>query len=168
MITAAATADEREEAQAQYKASLILKLLEYVTWPEGSGPGEGEAIVIGVVGDSPLLDKLNQLANFSSLDPKPVVRSVSTEEELADIHVAFLSTEDETELKQDLENIGELRILTLSDKEGFVELGVMVNFMKDLDATSKEKFEVNISAVKNAEMKISSRFLKLAKIHDEG
>ena len=152
------------EEMAQYKAGLLVKLVEYVTWPDGSGPAADESIVIGVWGDSPMLPPLKQLANFSALNPKPEVKKVVEGDDLSAVHLMFIPTTDEAKLDEILAAIGDQKILTMSDCVGFGNKGVMVNFAKEVNAKTKEKFEVNLTAVKGADLKISSKFLKLAKI----
>lgn len=164
----AARAQSDEQAVAAYKAALMIKLVEYVSWPEGQGPAAGEAIVIAVVGDSRIFEELEKIANFSALEPKPKVRHLDEDDNFEGTHVMFITTSDEITLATILGKIESESILTVGDAEGFGKAGVMVNFVKDVDAKAKEKFEVNLPKVKDANLKISSKFLKLARIIEEG
>ncbi|MCB2229168.1 YfiR family protein [bacterium] len=161
-------AQQDEQAVAAYKAALLIKLVEYVSWPEGQGPADGEPIVISVVGDSKVYDELAKIANFSALEPKPKVQHLAEDDEYTGTHVMFITTDDEATLATILGKAASESILTIGDAEGFGEAGVMVNFIRDVDAKKKEKFEVNLTKVKDASLKISSKFLKLAHIIEEG
>lgn len=157
-----------EQAVAAYKAALMIKLVEYVSWPEGQGPAAGESMVISVVGDSKIFEELQKVANFSALEPKPKVQHLAEDGDFSGTHVMFITTSDESTLATILGKIESESILTVGDAEGFGQAGVMVNFIRNVDAKAKEKFEVNLPKVKDADLKISSKFLKLARIIEEG
>jgi len=51
--------------------------------------------------------------------------------------------------------------LTIGDTKGFAQQGVIINFyIKD----EKVRFEINVDAAKRANLKISAKLLRLAKI----
>ncbi|MCX5637000.1 MAG: YfiR family protein, partial [Planctomycetota bacterium] len=51
-------------------------------------------------------------------------------------------------------------VLTISEMEGFIEKGGMINFITE---ESKVRFEINDSAAKKSGLQISSKLLSLAK-----
>jgi len=148
-----------------YEAAMSIKFIEYLTWPEGSGPASGKPTIISVLGDSPITPKLKQLASFSSLKIKPKVQTVSADDDLSTTNILFITTTDKSELNKIIEKIKDFHLLTISSSDGFAKLGVMVNFFSEnIDGRTKVKFEVNLDAVKNKGLKIASSLLKLAKI----
>ena len=165
LVSATAIGEPSSEARAQYKASLILKLLEYVSW-EKDGPAKGEAMVVGIVDDAPLAKKMKELASFSGLDPKPEIREMKAGDDLSDCHVIYVSASDVAGAEATIAKLGDNKIFTISDADGLIQSGVMVNFIQESETGVKEKFEVNLTRVQEESMKISSKFLKLARVYE--
>ena len=69
----------------------------------------------------------------------------------------------EAELAQILKKVNEKPVLTISDSEYFARYGVMVNFYQE-EGKSNIKFEVNKMTLGFADLKMSSRLLKLATV----
>ncbi len=67
---------------------------------------------------------------------------------------------DENELKRILGRAYSDKILTISDNEGFGEMGVVFNlFIQE----ERVRFEINTEAAARSEVKISSKVLSIAK-----
>ena len=165
LLATAIVGEPSSDSRAQYQASLLIKLLEYVTWEEG-GPDKGEAIVVGVIDDAPLAKKLSAVASFSGLDPKPQIRELKADDDIAGCHVIYVSASDIGDAEATVARIGESQILTISDADGLIQSGVMVNFIQESETGVKEKFEVNLTQVQDAGIKISSKFLRLARVYE--
>lgn len=151
-------AGDQEDA---YESAMIIKLVDYVTWAASGGPEAGQPLVIGVVGDVPLFDRLEKTAAFASTDPKPVVKKITADNDLAGIHFLFIPSESKDALDGLLQIAQEKSILTIADTDGLGEAGVVLNFYAD---GAKVKFEVNLASAKAKGLKISSKLLKLARI----
>ncbi len=150
--------------EIEYKADFIVKIVDYITWPAGAGVnGQGE-ISIGVLGDSPLIPKLKELAAArTQAGTKMSVSSVTLESDLAAYQILFISTEDKTELATILKKVDKAPVLTVSDAYYFARYGVMVNFFsEEVDGKPKIKFEVNQMTLGMVGLKMSSKLLKLA------
>jgi hypothetical protein len=148
------------DADSNYKADFILKLINYTEWPAGAGSGPDGSVVIGVVGQSPITAVLKDLAAKKAAEGKKVtVRALSPDDSLSGCQIAFLPSQDKTELAKFLKKVDGNPILTVSDCESFARHGVMVNFVKE---NNKVKFEVNTMVVSGNGLKISSQLLKLA------
>ena len=150
--------------EIDHEADFIVKAVDYVTWPDGAGTNADGAIVIAVLGDSPLTAKLTELAAKKSGEgTKMVVTAMTLEDDLTACQVLFLPTEDKAELAKILKKLNEAPVLTISDAEYFARYGVMINFYKK-DGKSSIKFEVNTMTLGFAKLKMSSRLLKLATV----
>lgn len=165
LLAAAIAGEPSSDTRAQYKASLIIKLLEYVSWEKG-GPEKGEAMIIGVIDDTPLAKKLAEVASFSALDPKPEIREMSADGDFSSCHVVYVSSTDVAGAESTLTEIGDSTLFTISDGDGLIQSGVMVNFIQQSETGLNEKFEVNLTQVQDAGMKISSKFLRLARVYE--
>jgi len=150
----------------EYKADFIVKLMDYVTWPDGAGSDRTGSVVIAVVGESPLTPRLEELAQKRSKEGKKVVvKTISLDDSLADCQILFMPSKDKGDLAKVLKGLQDAPVLTVSDAEYFARHGVMINFFEDnVGGKSKVKFEVNRTTIKMSGLKLSSRLLKLAKI----
>jgi hypothetical protein len=160
------TAFSRDESQndIDYKADFIVKIVDYVTWPEGAETGADDTVVIAVVGESSLTSKLTELAAAkTNSGTKMSVKTVTLEDDLTDCQILFIPTEDKAELAPILKKVNKVPVLTISDSYYFARYGVMVNFYKE-EGNDKVKFEVNTMTMKFVKLKMSSKLLKLATV----
>lgn len=142
-----------------YKADFIVKLIDYVQWPAGSGTDAGGSVIIGVVGQSPISQSLKTAAEGKKI----TIKAVSAGDPLTDCQIIFITTKDKSELASILKKVGGKPVVTVSDCSGFAGFGVMINFFTE-DGSGKTKFEANTLAAGDAGIKISSQLLKLAKL----
>ena len=76
-------------------------------------------------------------------------------------HILFISSSEEKRLAKILEILKDSSVLTVGEMKQFAQSGGMVNFtIKE----NKIRFEINVDAAVRAELKISSKLLKLAEI----
>ena len=166
LLGISAFGQEDTEEEINYKADFIIKLIDYTTWAEGAGKDSQGAVVISVIGESPLTPRLKELAAAETKNDKKItVKVVSIEDKLTDCQILFLPTKDKKDLAKILKKVDGHPVLTVSDCYYFARHGVMINFVKEEnDGKTKVKFEVNRTTIKLAGLKLSSRLLKLATI----
>jgi hypothetical protein len=164
LFSLVALAREQSQEDIDYKADFIVKIIDYVTWPEGAGTNGDGTVVIAVVGESALTPKLTELAAAkTSSGTKISIKSITTEDDLTDCQILFIPTEDKTELAPILKKVNKVPVLTISDSYYFARYGVMVNFFKE-EGKDKVKFEVNTMTMGFVKLKMSSKLLKLATV----
>jgi hypothetical protein len=152
-------------AEIDFKADFIVKVTDYVTWPEGAAANAAGEVAIAVLGDSPLTPKLKELAAVrTSQGAKMSVAAVTLEDDLTAYQILFIATEDKAGLAKVLKKVEDKPVLTISDAYYFARHGVMVNFYKEEGGDGKVKFEVNQITLGMAGLKMSSKLLKLATI----
>ncbi len=149
-----------------YKGDFIVKLPNYVEWPAGKGPDASGAVTIGVIGTPSCLGQLKTAAAARTAEGKKTeVKSLAIGDNYAGCQIIFFQTCDKAELAQILKKAGVLPVLTVADCAGFAKFGVMLSFFEEtVDGKPKVRFEVNTLAVGDAQLKINSNLLKLAKI----
>lgn len=146
-----------------YKADFIVQLPDYVTWPAGKDTNASGELVINVVGESPLTPYLERQAAKSS--HKIVVKTVALTDDITNCQILFMPTQETGDLAKILKAVGGKPILTVSECHYFARYGVMINFVtEDEGGKAKVKFEVNRTTLGEAELKMSSKLLKLATI----
>ena len=156
---------ELTQAEIDYKADFIIKVMDYVTWPEGKDTDSEGTVIIGVIGESQLTPKLEELAAKKTDEGiKTTIEIKSLEDDLNDCQIVFLPTKNKTNLAKILKKAQNSPVLTISDCDYFGRYGVMINFYKESNKKAKIKFEVNTMTLKFVGLKMSSKLLKLATI----
>ena len=117
---------------AEYKADFIIKLMDHVTWPDGAGSDKTGAVVIAVVGESPLTPRLKELAKERTQEGrKVIVKIISIADSLANCQILFMPTNDKAILATILRGLKHAPVLTVSDADYFSRHGVMINFYEE-------------------------------------
>jgi hypothetical protein len=147
-----------------YQAEFVVNSIDYVTWPEGADTDSNGAVSIGVVGNSPIIPRLTELAAEKTKGGGALkVTEVGPEDDLSHFQILYIPTEDKSVLAQILKKVDGKPILTISDAHYFANYGVMINFLGD-ESDGNKKFEVNRMVLDMTGLKMSSKLLKLAKI----
>jgi hypothetical protein len=154
-MTALASRDEY-----QVKAAFLLNFAKLVRWPAKNQPAPGQPIVLGVVGDASVVKSMSSKLEGAQIGDHPVaVRTVSRASDVEGCHIVFVASGHEDE--PILEAAHGQAALSVGESEGFAARGGMMNFFSE---DKKLRFEINTQAAKQAEIVISSRLLRLAKL----
>ncbi len=157
----ALTSPDEKPTEYQVKAAFLYNFAKFVDWPSGSASEKAPSFNLCVLGQDPFGPCLDDLQGKIIRDKKVAIRRISTTKQLADCHILFISSAEKNQLTQILESLKGLKILTVSDAEGFAERGVAINFYME---ENKVRFEINPHAVERAGLKISSNLMKLARV----
>jgi len=154
-MPALATRDEY-----QVKAAFLLNFAKLVKWSARNQPAPGEPIVLGVVGEASVVESVSsKLAGARVGDHSVEVRSVSGASEVEGCHIVYVAAGSDD--RAILEAAREQAALSVGESEGFANRGGVVNFFNE---GKKLRFEINPQAAAQAEIEISSRLLRLAKL----
>lgn len=145
----------------QVKAAFIYKFINFIEWPARAWRTTGNTIVIGVFGESPILEALNSLPSKKIQGRYIKIKHIKNLQDLKSCHIVFIGTVKKPSMKNILDHLKGACVLTISDTKEFARMGGMINFFLDKE---KIRFEMNPDAAKEAELKISSKILRLAKI----
>jgi hypothetical protein len=154
-MTALASRDEY-----QVKAAFLLNFAKLIKWPAKNQPAPGQPIVLGVVGSADVAKSMSSKLEGVRVGDHPVaVRIVSRAAEVEGCHMVFLASGRDDDAI--LEAARSRAALSVGESEGFAARGGMVNFFNE---GKKLRFEINTDAAAQAQIEISSRLLRLAKL----
>ncbi|MEW6367495.1 MAG: YfiR family protein [Acidobacteriota bacterium] len=147
----------------QMKAIYVTKMTDFIEWPAEPGPGiKAEPYVIGVIGKTPVLPFLEEMAGRWRIGGHPVsVRNISQLDEIPGCRILFVAGSEEHRLGEILDKAAGRPILTVGDTKGYGEKGILINFYVESDYL---RFEINVRAAHTSTLKFSSKLLKLARI----
>ena len=153
-------AQQREEYLV--KTAYIQKITSFISWPEGSNINSSDKIVIGVAGENPFGNKLNEFYKDNTILDKPVdVISITAPSDVKKCHILFLSSSLSKELADYLYETALHDIISIGDTQGYAERGVFFNLML---AGNKIKLQVNYEAMKRNGFKVRSLLLQYAEL----
>ena len=149
----------RDQPEYQIKASFVMILAEYVSWPWTAG---GRSLVLGILGaaaDAPLRD--------SSLFARGVkgrpleLRYFDNPKDCEGCDIVFICESEASRLPELLTRLRSRPILTIGDSPGLAQRGVMINLFRE---GPRVQFEINLAALRASGLDIRSNVLKLAKM----
>jgi hypothetical protein len=144
-------------------AGKIEHLCDFIYWTPGNQMNDTiKPFTIHVIGDQNVYENFKSYFNQKRINKKQVLIKHSNDiEEITDCQILFIGKSLKQKLPDILTQINNKPILTISDSNGFAEMGVLINFY---ETNSKTPFEINESAVKKTGLGINHLLLKVVKI----
>jgi uncharacterized protein DUF4154 len=156
----ARAAEDAESLELRVKAAFLYKFAGYVEWPQNSFPRPETPVTIGVIGAEPLATELTQAVTGRTVNDRPVtVKRLKAGESLAGIHVLFVGRAENARLDQLAQSAQPRAILTVSESDGALARGSVINFVL---SGGRVRFEIALDSAEKSGLKLSSRLLAVA------
>lgn len=153
------TARAQAPSEYQVKAGFVYNFGRFVSWP--SGAISKSNFIIGVVGDDRIAPFLERATDGKTIDDKEiVVRRYKRASDIQACHILFISESERERLPKILDRVEKQPTLTVSEIDGFIARGGMINFTLE---DKRVRFDINEAAANRAGLKISSKLLQLAR-----
>jgi hypothetical protein len=163
VLIAAARSARAEDAaplERRVKAAFLYKFASYVEWPEHAFQAPGDPVTIGVLGDETLAEELKTLAAGRTAGGRPIaVRPMRDRDPVSDFRVLFVADDEAKRLEDIAAAAPRSATLVVSESEGALGHGAMINFVLRRD---RVRFEVDLGAVNRGGLGLSSRLLAVA------
>ena len=115
---------------------------------------------ICVLGHDPFDSAFNNTFAGENIKGKNVVvKRISRAEDGIGCQILFISSSEETRLKEILQVLDKGSVLTVSDMPQFTRRGGMIQFVMD---ANRVRFEVNLTSAERTGLILSSQLLKVA------
>lgn len=148
-----------EQTGHQVKAAMLFNAAKFVEW---SGPTRPDSsLIICVLGKPAITPAIEGLVGRLVQGHQVKVQQVSSLSDMGACHLVFIGEGERRNLPAVLASAGRRGILTVSDIDRFAMQGGMLGLV---ESEGKIKLEVNLEAAQQANLKISSQLLKLARI----
>src|SRR5690606_16999269 len=149
----------------QVKAAFIYNFTGFVEWPDSVFASPKAPLVIGVYGKNPFSNYLNEIVRNETVDGHPIeVRPVTNSNEFANCHILFLNPGQKENMRELLDVAERYPVLTVSDHPDFDRAGGIIRLYTD---QNRVRLRINISAAQEANLRISSKLLKVAELTDQ-
>ena len=144
------------------KAAFLFNFMQFVQWPATAFAGGASPLVIGVLGEDPFGEQLDQLVRGEQIRGRPiVVQRHARLEDVRQCQLLFINERDQRKLKAILAALAQQPILTVSDAPDFTRSGGMINFVTQ---DNHVRLLINVDAATAAQLTLSSKLLRPAQI----
>ncbi len=149
------------------KALFIYNFGSYVEWPPAAFSSDGRSFVIGVLGSSPVESTLREIAATKTINGRRIaIERFNSAAAVRPCQILFVAGEvSPSEQQAAIQRLGDAPVLVVGESAGFAQRGAAVNFFIE---ANKIRFEINVDAARQRELKISAKLLALAKIVGQG
>jgi hypothetical protein len=164
---AALVAQEDTEAPAnreyRIKAAYLYQFGRYVEWPAKAFASPDAPFVIGVLGDTPIIADLEEIARIKKIQNRPIaIRRFATVGDVRPCNILYvpaaLSAESQAEV---LRKMAGHSTLLVGESDGFLDRGGVIQF-----ATEENSIRLAIArkAAVREGLRISAKLLQVARI----
>jgi hypothetical protein len=153
----AASAPALVNTQSVY-AAFTVNLTRFISWPDGTFSGPQAPLIIGTFPRDPINEALDAAVNGERVEGHPVeTMRIQSLDDLTKCHVVFLSRGSTR--PGVLARLANKPILTVSDADGFLELGGHVRFVPQATGT---RLRMSVPNLKASGLESRAQLLRLA------
>lgn len=145
------------EDEPTMKALFIYNFTKHIEWPKGKINGK---FVIGVLGNSPVFDKLNVIMKERKVKDYPVeIRKISSIDKIESFDILFVSKGESDHIREIDSNADSYGVLIVTEERDMAKKGACINIIRQ---DERMKFEINDTEIKKEGLKISTQLYELA------
>jgi hypothetical protein len=151
----------------ELKAAMLYNLTRFVEWPPSAYPDAQAPTVLCILGQDPFGDSLTSIASNPTARGRVLqIRHVPDDKGVLGCHVVYISSSERKSIGQIFSTLKGSSILTVGEMTQFAARGGMIQFSLE---EKQVRFQINLEAASEANLKLSSRLLVLARIvKDQG
>jgi hypothetical protein len=157
--------DKQRYSEYEVKAAFIYYFTQFVDWNQTRELSASDTLYIGILGENRFNGDLEKIIAEKVVGGRPLALVYADRiDDLKFCHILYIPPQTERELKRILARLDGQSILTVGDQDNFAELGGVIGFIL---MNNKIKFKINQEAAERANLRLSSKLLKLAILIDE-
>ena len=150
---------QAQQSDYAVEANIIYHLTKYIDWPLDKKKGD---FVIGIIGDSPILDALKEsVQNKTAGNNRIVIRKFSADESSYNCNILFISEEETKNLHRLLNLTQGGSVLIVTQAEGVSKRDYCINF---LVVNNRLKLVFNKTNIEKRNLKIATELLSLGTV----
>ncbi|MCU7948719.1 MAG: YfiR family protein [gamma proteobacterium symbiont of Bathyaustriella thionipta] len=163
MISPASTFADNIQAKEYYvKAAFLYNFARLVEWPKNTFSNKNEPIRICLIGHDSFGDALRTIRNKKVNDRSLVIQRSVKLQNISHCHILFIDQSEKSNVQRIVNKLNQHATLTVSELPAFAHQNGHIRLFLNNDKTLS--LEINLGAINQAGLKISSRILTLAKI----
>jgi len=158
----ASPAFAQKASEYQVKAAFLFNFSKFLEWPPEVMGEPGEPFIIGVLGKDPFGSNLDEIIEGEKIMDHPmIVKRFNSAEQIDKCHILFIHVPGKT--SEALNALKGKNVLTVSDDNEFNTYGGIIRFYTENEMI---RLQINIGAAKAANLNVSSKLLRIAKIYE--
>lgn len=142
------------------KAAFIYNFAKFTDWPADAVPAT-KPLLLCVLGDDAVGQALEQAVKSRMIGGHSLSVSYVASVAERECHVLYMSGAKASQAGPLVASMRDVPVLTISDGEGFIELGGIVQFYFE---HGRLRFTIRVQSAKRARLQVSSQLLALAKL----
>jgi hypothetical protein len=158
----AAAAEELTAPETKVKAAFLYNFAKLAEWPTNTFTNAATPLTIGVLGSDPFGPVLEEVTKGKTINGRAIV--IARYDNVADVggcQLLFISVSENGHLPAILAKLASQPILTVGDTPQFAVRGGVIGLIK---REGEIHFEINRAAAARAQLKLSSKLLRLAEL----
>jgi len=160
--TTSGRAQTQRDLAYRLQALYLLNFLEFTEWPDSVFADRQSPIVVGVLGTDPFAKVLEEVVQGETIGDRPIsVVQFESIDHVKRCHALFFCMSERESYSSHLSRLKGWPTLTVSEIDGFTYLGGCISFYVE---KGKLRFEINMQALKDSGVTISSKLLRFARI----
>jgi hypothetical protein len=150
------------DREHRVKAVFLFNFAQFVEWPEDAFQGPKDSLVVGILGEDPFHEFLDEVVRGESVREHPIaIRRFKRIEDVKECHVLFIGASESARLNGTVAALKARKILTVGETRDFLAHGGMILLVND---GGRVRFKVNLDALQEADLSVSSKLLRLAEV----
>jgi hypothetical protein len=151
---------QEKPSEYQVKAAFLFNFAKFVEWPKGAFATTNSPIVLGVLGKNVFGNDLEKTIRDRKVNNRAFqFKTFDSPADVTNCHILFISSSEKDNYPKIISSLHDASTLTVSEADGFLKAGGMINFRID---GVNIRFEISDEAAKKAGLKISSKLLSLS------
>jgi hypothetical protein len=157
-----ALAQGDDSAEYRVKLAFLYNFAQFVQWPAEAFSGPTAPLTICVLGEDPFLGDTEQSLRGRTASGHPIqIKRLKADDDPRACQMIFVRATEKAAARKILPALRGSSTLAVGEAKNFTDLGGMINLILD---GNKLRFEINLDAASQTQLKISSKLLALAKI----
>jgi uncharacterized protein DUF4154 len=157
-----AAGQQDSAGEYELKAAMLHNLTRFVEWPTSAYADAQAPTVLCILGQDPFGSSLASIVSRQAVNGRRTeIRHISNDKEIRGCHVLYISSSERKSIVAILSTLKGASVLTVGETAQFAARGGMIQFSLE---EKQVHFEINLEAASEADLKISSRLLVLARI----
>jgi hypothetical protein len=162
LIAGGVRAEAEAPLEVKVKAACLYNFAKFVEFPAEKFATADAPMVIGVVGDDPFGNELDEIVRGrTAQDRRVAVKRYKSADEAAGAHIVYVNLPERDKQAKALDALRKSHTLTVGDHASFLADGGAVRFtIRD----NKVAFDIDPEVARSAGLKVSSHLLRLARV----
>ena len=159
IVAASSLHAQKGPTENEVKSAYLYNFGKFVEWPP-KATSVGEFFTVCVLGDDTFGATLETTIAGESIEGRKVsVKLVAKPQDAGSCRILFISSSQQSRVKEILAELDNTNVLTVSDMPEFTRRGGMIQFVVE---ANRVRFEVNLTSAERTGLTLSSQLLKVA------